>query len=80
MANAAHSRLLRKLVLPEQLELVYHAGKKDEKTNTMQRAGNNEYTGNFGTLQESVTFWARGGDYKTPKQTITVVENPNFVW
>ncbi len=76
VGDAAHSRLLRKLVLPEQLELVYHAGKKDRKTNTMQRAGNNEYTGNFGTLQESVTFWARGGDYKTAEQTITVVENP----
>jgi hypothetical protein len=75
MREPQHSRLVRELQLPEQLTLLY-SGKRTDSSSTMSRSSHNEYTGNFGTLEESVSFRVRGGDYTTPWQDITIVENP----
>jgi hypothetical protein len=77
MGEAEHARLLRRLEMPDTLELLYRGGRTDSSS-TMMRANDNEYTGTFNKLKETVRFRARGGDYSTPWQTIDVVEHPRI--
>jgi hypothetical protein len=73
----AMRRTLRKLVVPESAILIYK-GRKTTNTVTMTRAAGNEFTGNFGELKETVSYYVRGEDYDTPTRRLVVVELPRL--
>jgi hypothetical protein len=71
------SRTLRKLKVPETVELIFTGEKTGNVTSTtLERTGENEYTGGFGELKESVRFTVQGEDYSTATRYITVEEPP----
>jgi hypothetical protein len=70
-------RSVRKLKVPDKVTLVFKSNRLTN-TNSMTAVANNEFTGNFGELKESVTFTVRGEDYITPRRTITVVDRPRL--
>jgi hypothetical protein len=73
------SRTLRRLTVPPALSLEYHeVSSRKDFTVPMTRIADNEYTGNFGELKETVSFVVRGEDYVTPRKTITVVDLPKL--
>ncbi|HTU23335.1 MAG TPA: hypothetical protein VMG10_35195 [Gemmataceae bacterium] len=76
-ADPALSRLLRKLEIPEEVLLVYRGNTTSSQT-TMQRLADNEYTGQFGDLKETVTFWVQGLDYYTASRKVVVVDPPGL--
>ena len=45
----------------------------------MRKTQDNEYTGNFGDLKESVVFTVQGEDYYTPRRSITLVPPPSLI-
>jgi hypothetical protein len=69
------SRILRKLSVPEEALLIYKGANTNSQT-TMQRLADNEYTGQFGDLKETVTFTVQGLDYYTTPRKVVVVEPP----
>ena len=71
-------RTLRMLIVPNQVAIRYR-GDSGGGELTLQRQGDNEYTGQFPDLKESVNFTARGEDYQTPSYKITVVPPPSLV-
>jgi hypothetical protein len=77
LADRTLRRSVRKLIVPENVTLVFKSN-RTTNTNTMTRVADNEYTGNFGELKESVTFTVRGEDYITSRRTITVVDRPRL--
>jgi hypothetical protein len=77
VSDPALSRKVRKLIVPETLTLVYK-GQNVTNTVPLNRTANNEFTGNFNELKESVTFTVRGEDYSTARRTITAVELPRL--
>jgi hypothetical protein len=76
-AERAMNRTLRKLIVPETVLLTFKS-RSSTSQNMLQRVADNEYTGNFGELKETVSFTVRGEDYITPRRTITVVELPRL--
>ena len=68
-------RVVRKLIVPDQVTLVYR-GMRATNTSTMTALAGNEFTGNFAELKETVSYTVRGEDYVTARRTITVVERP----
>jgi hypothetical protein len=68
-------RTLRKLEVPDQALLVYK-GRTTSNQSTLQRVANNEYTGQFGELKETVQFTVQGLDYVTATRSIVVVDPP----
>jgi hypothetical protein len=76
-ADRAMRRTMRKLIIPETVTLIYK-GRKTTNTVTMARAAGNEFTGNFGDLKETVTYYVRGEDYTTPARRLVVVELPRL--
>ena len=77
-ADPAMRRTLRKLIVPPTISVTY-SGDTTRGTMNLSRAGDNEYSGPFPSLKESVRYWARGEDYTTPTRTITVVPPPTIV-
>jgi hypothetical protein len=73
--DPAMSRVLRKLIIPEEVLLIYKGNTTSSQT-TMQKLADNEYTGQFGDLKETVTFTVQGLDYYTASRKILVVEPP----
>ncbi|HTU94183.1 MAG TPA: hypothetical protein VMF69_29155, partial [Gemmataceae bacterium] len=73
--DPALSRTLRKLTIPEETLLIYKGNTTNSQT-TMQRLADNEYTGQFGDLKETVTFTVQGLDYYTSPRKVVVVDPP----
>jgi hypothetical protein len=73
--DPALSRVLRKLLIPEEVLLIYRGNTTSSQT-TMQKLADNEYTGQFGDLKETVTFTVQGLDYYTGSRRVVVVEPP----
>ncbi len=73
--DPAMNRTLRKLTIPEETLLIYKGNTTNRQT-TMQRLADNEYTGQFGDLKETVTFTVQGLDYYTPSRKVVVVDPP----
>jgi hypothetical protein len=73
--DPAMNRTLRKLTIPEEAQLIYKGNTTNSQT-TMQRLADNEYTGQFGDLKETVTFTVQGLDYYTPSRKVVVVDPP----
>ncbi len=69
------SRKLRVLQVPDEATLIYKGATTNSRT-TLQKVADNEYTGQFGELRESVTFTVQGEDYFTAPRRVTVVEPP----
>jgi hypothetical protein len=75
--DPAMRRRLRALVIPTTAELVYK-GRTTSGKSPLQRLADNEYTGTFGELKESITFTVQGEDYSTASRRVTVVEPPTL--
>jgi hypothetical protein len=71
------ARRLRNLKIPPEIT-VYYRGDTVRSEQTFQRHNEQEYTGALSDLKESVRFAARGRDYSTPYQTITLVPPPSL--
>jgi hypothetical protein len=76
-ADPSLSRILRKLSIPEEVLLLYKGDTTNSQT-TMQRLADNEYTGQFGDLRETVSFTVRGLDYYTTSRRVVVVDPPGL--
>jgi hypothetical protein len=77
-AKPSMSRTMRKLVVPDIIYLKC-TGDKTYLRNEMRKTQDNEYTGNFGDLKESVVFTVQGEDYYTPRRYITLVPAPSLI-
>jgi hypothetical protein len=73
--DPALSRILRRLEVPEEVVLIYKGNTTSSQT-TMQKLADNEYTGQFGDLKETVTFTVQGLDYYTATRSVIVVDPP----
>src|SRR6185437_8526905 len=73
--DPAMSRVLRKLNIPDEVLLIYKGNTTSSQT-TMQKLADNEYTGQFGDLKETVNYYVKGLDYYTPSQKVVVVNPP----
>jgi hypothetical protein len=69
------SHRLRKLQVPE-VATLYYRGNTTSSQTTLQKLADNEYTGQFGDLKETVHFNVQGLDYYTATRQIVVVEPP----
>ena len=77
-AKPSMSRTMRKLIVPDIVYLKC-TGDKTYLRNEMRKTQDNEYTGNFGDLKESVVFTVQGEDYYTPRRYITLVPPPSLI-
>ncbi len=77
-AKPSMSRTMRKLTVPDIIYLKC-TGDKTYLRNEMRKTQDNEYTGNFGDLKESVVFTVQGEDYYTPRRFITLVPAPSLI-
>jgi hypothetical protein len=73
--DPALSRVLRKLTIPDEVLLIYKGNTTSSQT-TMQKLADNEYTGQFGDLKETVNFYVQGLDYYTASHKVVVVDPP----
>jgi hypothetical protein len=71
------ARRLRKLKVPTEIT-VHYRGETVRSEQTFQRHNEQEFTGTLSDLKESVRFTARGKDYSTPYQQITIVPPPSL--
>ena len=69
------SRTVRKLKIPDEVELKYW-GAKTRVDMKLRGEGNNEFSGTLSDLKETVKFHARGENYYTPTKQITLVPPP----
>jgi hypothetical protein len=74
-SDPAMSRVLRKLIIPDEVILSYRGNTTSSQT-TMQKLADNEYTGQFGDLKETVTYYVQGLDYYTASRKVVVVDPP----
>jgi hypothetical protein len=74
-ADPGMSRTLRKLQIPDEVELNYW-GAKTRVDMKLRGEGNNEFAGTLSDLKETVKFHARGENYYTPTKQITLVPPP----
>ncbi|HKB04106.1 MAG TPA: hypothetical protein VKD90_17925 [Gemmataceae bacterium] len=74
-ADPSNSRTLRKLKIPDEVELNYW-GAKTRVDMKLRAEGNNEFAGTLSDLKETVKFHARGENYYTPTKQITLVPPP----
>jgi hypothetical protein len=77
-ASPAMSRQLRKLEIPDEVE-IYFKGATTRNNQTLQQGVLHEYSGTVSDLRESVRFTVRGKDYYTPYRKITVVPPPSII-
>jgi hypothetical protein len=71
-------RRLRKLVIPDQVVVLYK-GETIRSEQTLQQRDDHEFSGVLSDLRESVRFTVRGEDYYTAYNRITVVPPPTLV-
>lgn len=76
-AAASMSRTLRKLTIPDLVEVVYR-GQTTKSVSSHERMAGNRYAIGLNDLKESVRFYARGADYVTPTRRITLVPPPTI--
>lgn len=74
-ADPAMSRTVRKLKIPDEVELSYW-GAKTKVDMKLRAEANNEFAGTLSDLKETVKFHARGENYYTPVKQITLVPPP----
>ena len=74
-SDRKNRRVVRKLVVPQTVTLVYRSNRSTNTSPMLPTAGN-EFSGNFAELKESVSYTVRGEDYVTPRREITVVLRP----
>ncbi|MBO0697223.1 MAG: hypothetical protein J2P46_02400, partial [Zavarzinella sp.] len=74
-ADPSMSRTLRKLKIPDEVELNYW-GAKTRVEMKLRAEGNNECAGTLSDLKETVKFHARGENYYTPTKQVTLVPPP----
>jgi hypothetical protein len=74
-ADPSMSRTVRKLKIPEEVELSYW-GAKTKVDMKLRAEANNEFAGTLSDLKETVKFHARGENYYTPDKQITLVPPP----
>ena len=77
-AKPSMSRTMRKLIVPDVIYLKC-TGDKTYMRNELRKSQDNEYTGNFGDLKESVVYTVQAEDYYTPRRYITLVPPPSLV-
>lgn len=70
-------RTVRRLRVPNTAKL-YFFGKKTSTEVDMTRVPNNEFTGEFRNLKETVSYFVVGRDYVTPLRRLIVVEKPRL--
>lgn len=75
--SADMSRTLRKLIVPEDVQVIYKGISLGAKQ-TLQQQENNQYTCTLPELKESIRFTVRGEDYYTPFKRIEVVPPPEI--
>ncbi len=75
--SASNSRTLRKLEVPELIN-VYYRGANTKSTYPHEIQPFNKYSVGLNDLKESVRFTARGADYFTPYKKITLVPPPSI--
>jgi hypothetical protein len=71
------SRKLRKLAVPRAVTLLGY-GNKTAIRNPLQATGDNEYTGTFGDLKESIAYTVAAEDYYTATRAVTLVQPPTL--
>lgn len=76
-SSVEYSRTLRKLIIPEDVQVIYKGASVGAKQ-TLQQQENNQYTCTLPELKESVRFTVRGEDYYTPSKRIEVVPPPEI--
>jgi hypothetical protein len=74
-ADPSMSRTVRKLKIPDEVELSYW-GAKTKVDMKLRAEANNEFAGTLSDLKETVKFHARGENYYTPVKQITLVPPP----
>lgn len=74
-ADPSMSRTVRKLKVPDEVELSYW-GAKTRVDMKLRAEANNEFSGTLSDLKETVKFHARGENYYTPTRQITLVPPP----
>jgi hypothetical protein len=72
------SRTMRRLDVPDIIYLKC-TGDKTFLRNELHKQQDNEYTGNFGELKESVVFTVQADDYYTPRRYVTLVPAPTLI-
>src|SRR5262249_53337531 len=81
-AYIPRQRTLRKLEIPEKVELYYQGttrGSAIDNMQTLEQQDDKRFSkGSLPELKENIRLWARGADYSTPKKTITVVPPPEL--
>src|SRR5262249_46699975 len=70
-------RTFRKLAIPTSAKM-YYSGRKTANEGDMIRVANNEFTGEFLNLKETVTFYVQGAHDVTPKRRLIIVEKPRL--
>lgn len=76
--RVAMQRQLRLLEMPENVGVEYEGEKRSSGELTLAQDSENEFSGNFTDLKESVKFRAVARDFKTLPARITVVPPPSF--
>ncbi len=71
-------RRLRKLDVPENVQVLYWNRKAKINTDQKLQKRGNEYAVTLNELHDSVSFTVRASDYYTPDGTITIVPPPAF--
>ena len=71
------TRTLRKLIVPEDVQVIYKGTNIGAKQ-TLQQQDNNQYTCTLPELKEMIRFTVRGEDYYTPYKRIEVVPPPEI--
>jgi hypothetical protein len=77
VSSPSMSRKMRKLDIPDTVYVVSKSSANRSEM-TLQKQGDNEYTGVFSDLRETVRFSARGEDYSTAYRQIIVVPPPTL--
>ncbi len=74
----AMSRKLRMLSIPS-TAVLYYRGEKTKGEKASEPDKYNEFKFPLTNLQESVTYYVRGGDFSTPDRKITLVPAPSII-
>ena len=77
-ADPVLRRTLRMLKVPT-TATVHYKGASGAGEMTLQKQGDNEYTGQFPELKENIRFYVRGEDYYTQELHILVVPTPTLI-
>lgn len=76
--KSSMSRTLRRLIVPGYVQVVFQ-GATTSGDQSLQKQGENEFSGTLSELKESIRFRVRGEDYYTPYKRIVLVPPPEVV-